>query len=72
MEVKLPLLCTRQEVSRALGIPDPRSIRADRLKPVAQLVIGNQIRTLYSYPQDTILAALSVNKQPNTPLQEAR
>jgi hypothetical protein len=69
---KLPLLATKQEVARALGIADPRSIRPERLKPVAQLVIGSKVRTLYFYPTDTLLAALSVNSQPKTPLQEVR
>ena len=67
---KLPLLATRQEVARALGVADPRSVRPDRLKPVAQLVIGQRVRTLYAYPTDALLAALSVNSQPKEPAAE--
>jgi hypothetical protein len=58
---KLPLLATRQEVARALGCPDPRSLRRERLKPVARVVVGNKIRTLYLYPVGGMLASMCVN-----------
>jgi hypothetical protein len=58
---KLPLLATKKEVARALGLPDQRSLRQDRLTPVARVVIGDFVRVLYRYPVDGMLAAMCVN-----------
>ena len=70
---KLPLLATQQEMARALGIRDPRSLRPERLKPVARVVVGSRLRLLYDYPIDALNAAIPVNSNPPpTPLEAAR
>jgi hypothetical protein len=58
---KLPILLTAQELSRLLGLTDPRRLNPNR-KPVAQIFLGGKPRPLFEYPADALHSALCVNK----------
>ena len=46
----LPLIATKREVARALGVKDQRSLRPERLVPVARVVIGDLTEFFTSIP----------------------
>ncbi len=64
---KLPLLVTRQEAARLLGLSDGRRLNPNR-KPVAAMMIGGKIAPLFAL-NDTLYPTLCVNS-PNRPKAE--